>query len=165
VNQLQGKSDWEEQFRSDLARGLEVERKVGFDLFEAGCLVAWGNPPAKALDSEAFEPSRPDLVVLLPSGPIGLEIKGRSVDFSGPADFPYRLALVGRVQHWEIRQDSPSFVVIVSQGAMAGRIVIPCRTKRRWQRVIRRGEASWGAPRSCWQTWCWLLARLKHPTV
>src|SRR5206468_12297964 len=38
----------------------------------------------------------------------------------------------------------PSFVVIVSQGAMAGRIVISCRTKRRWQRVIRRGESFLG---------------------
>src|SRR5947208_9154249 len=163
--QPQSDSHRSSDFVERLKHGLGVERQVGFDLFELGYWVAWGNPPTKALDPAAYEAARPDLIVSLSSGPIGLEVKGRTVDFSGPQDFPYPLALVESIRRWDTRTDHPAFVLLVSEGPKAGRLVIPSRTRHRWIQSMANNEMCWGASPSCWRTWESLLERLKQTTA
>jgi hypothetical protein len=153
------------RFRARLQRGLAAERQIGHDLFDQGYWVSWPNP-VSTLDGEGFSPTQPDLLVDIGTRCVGIEVKGPSISFSGPDDYPYALALVGGIERWDRREDDPDFVVIVSMTEMAGRIVVPCRTRPRWRRVVVGGKGpSWGAPRSCWRTWEWLLERLLHPTV
>jgi hypothetical protein len=134
------------------------------DLFECGYWVSWPNPPRTA-DGDGFDSALGDLLVLTQTGPVGIEVKGRSIDFSGPHDFPFDLAVVGGIRRWAARADDPSFVVLASNGSLAGRLVVPVRTKSRWERVTWTPEPCWGAPRSCWKSWGWLVERFRHPTV
>lgn len=151
-------------FKERLQLGLEVERRIGHDLFDLGYWVSWPNPAAADGHRRPFLPRLPDLVVLLRGQHVGLEVRSVKVDFSALDDFPHELAAVGTIERWEREQSDPWAVVVVSRGPKGGRIVVPCRTRGQWKR-IHSNPPMWGAPRECWRTWDWLLDRLSYPTV
>jgi hypothetical protein len=146
-------------FAESLAIGLELERRVGHDLFDLGYWVSWPNPP-----QSQFRAGRCDLLVLVGGKEIGLEVKSVAADFSGPDDFPFELAWVGKQKDWKRRSGNPWAVIIVSRGDRGGRVVVPSQTTPRWV-VVPREELILAAPPSCWRTWSWLIERLQHPTL
>jgi len=154
----------EHDFDRSLEIGLDGERRVGLDLFELGYWVIWPNPPHRAKDPETFAREKPDLIVLVGGRGIGLEIKHVKTDFSGPDDFPYKTAFVGKLSRWDKRSDDPWAVVILSRGPKGGRLVIPVATRGTWV-VERQSPPMLAAPRRCWRTWDWLIERFRHPVI
>jgi hypothetical protein len=153
-----------EPFESRLARGLSIEKEVGHDLFDAGCIVVWPNPPRRKRGTTEYSETSSDLEVVIGIQVIGLEVKSRLENFSGLDDYPYDSVLIGSTRRWAIRRDNPWAVVVASRGPKRGRLVIPCRTKA-WWTIVAADEPSWAAPRRAWKTWDWLLERLKYPTI
>ena len=73
-----------------------------------------------------------DVIVHLPGRRVVLEVKSRSIVFTGVQDYPYPTAFVDRVNTWQRKQcHRPAEVLLVSQqtGAIIG---ISAKTEDRW---------------------------------
>ena len=64
-----------------------------------------------------------------------IEVKSRSLDFTGPRDYPKDTAFVYSLRGWRAKTHRPAAIVLVSQ-ARRGLAVIPASTERRW--IARR---------------------------
>jgi len=116
-------------FREQVAIGHEHEAVVADALQRAG-LPARTTPKAVRDhydDRHAFQ-DECDVVC----GPFVIDVKSRSYDFTGPDDFPFTTAMVGRVEAWDRRRIQPMAVVCVSQ-SLRGMAVVPVESTRgRW---------------------------------
>lgn len=62
-----------------------------------------------------------------------LEVKSRSVSFTGIHDYPYETVFVDTVEGWLQKRSDPVAVAVVSQ-VTGGVVMIPCKTEGLWGR-------------------------------
>ena len=79
---------------------------------------------------QAFTENEKD--ILLDQG-MTLEVKSRSVSFTGVHDYPYETVFVDTVEGWLQKVANPVAVAVVSQRT-GGVVMIPCKTQSLWGR-------------------------------
>ena len=135
----------------DLLRGRRTELAIALDLLLHGFTIRistldpWGvRDYASDFDIEA--------------NGVLVEVKGRAIEFSSPADYPYPTIFLGSESQWLARLKlgtTPEAIVVVSEKTGA-RLVVPRSSASTWVidphgRDVITGAAvvSYAAPREC----------------
>jgi hypothetical protein len=109
--------------------------------------------PVPRFQEGVFQASECDLEVWNGRLWLGLEVKGKGVQFMGADDYPFGSVYLGAPERWEIRVADPWFVIVWSEPT-AGRLTIPCHTRKQWATVLGPlGVPSVAAPRECFRSW------------
>lgn len=142
----------DETFLAYLEQGLAEEARLALAFLGAGLAAQWVRPGYVA-DRDRVKrgelADEPDLLVIVRHR---VEVKFRELSFTGPADYPYSTAFVGRRSRWDGRSNLPLAVVLVSRPTGAV-VVVPGSSRSSWvvetapDRVTRRVETSYACPR------------------
>jgi len=126
--------DWftnDELFRRELEEGYERAEEVAAALRDRGFRVdvtplEW----RRTIEDRHEFRDEFDLKVGT-RRPCRIDVKSRRLEFSGPADYPYRTALVDTVPGWESKARKPVAIVLVSQFS-GGLAVVRASTRSKW---------------------------------
>jgi len=147
----------DDSFIEQLIRGRGDECRVAFELFDAGHAIR--SQKLMLRDTVDDRVDFVDQCDLLVNERDWVEVKGRELTFTGPDDFPFPTAFVGRCSRWEQRSELPVAVVLLSRVTHA-KVVVPVRSTRKhwtrehcWDRVTREWEWSYACPKELLCTW------------
>jgi hypothetical protein len=168
-------SDWHPDWPEWLKRGHRAELTVAARLLPLGLWIKVDplevNPAAWRETTLPGDPlvqylNQADIAI---EGGHCLEVKGRRLRFTSPADYPYPTAYVGKTRRWEARKHLPCSVVLVSE-ITGEAIVVPVCTRTSWIRETPKADRlqgyvteSFAAPRSALRGWETLLLHLSKP--
>jgi len=162
--------DDEAAFARELTRGRKSQVRVAVDLLVGGLGVRVGRLQWRDGDlpmSERYEQFKDEEDVFVEGGHL-LEIKGRSLRFTSPDDYPFKTAYVGSVRRWSQRTVLPCAVVLLSEPT-GNWVVAPTLLRHEW--VVERSrdhvrgfdEESYACPTEFLLPAEWLIGHLHVP--
>ena len=146
----------DEGFKREVLEGKRAEYRVALDLLLTGHSVRMA--PGSVIDSAAGRAGEladePDIIL---AGRLAVEVKSRTLDFTGPADYPFATAFCGRSSRWDKRTGDVFAIVLMSSSG--GIAVVPGSTRDQWIREpcldkkTNRPEISYACPKALLVSW------------